>query len=159
MLKYIDEILKKFEGCFKRKEAFIWFVTITFGIIVRSDLMGITSIVGVLRIKADSYFNALHFFRATQIFTFIGCIALGILMLISENLPKSVWQNFSGWLRTVSSDSPSVETTRVAVQNAFNRNFRKVAVYKTLGLIQIHQREDTEESVDIAEDSCYSETG
>lgn len=98
-------------------------------------------------------------FRATQIFTFIGCIALGILMMISENLPKSVWQNFSGWLRTVSSNSPSVETTRVAVQNAFNRNFRIVAIYKTLGLIQIHQRVDIEESVDIADDLCYSETG
>ena len=64
MLKYIDYILKKFEGCFKRKETLIWFVTIVFGLIVRSDLRGITSIVGVLRIKADSYFSVLHFFRS-----------------------------------------------------------------------------------------------
>jgi hypothetical protein len=79
-------------------------------------------------------------------------------MLISENLPKSVWQNFFGWLRTISLDSPSVETTRNAVQNAFNRNFRKVAIYKTLGLIQIHGREDVEEIVDSTDDLWYSET-
>ena len=98
-------------------------------------------------------------FHATQIFTFLGCIALGILMLISENLPKSVWKNFSGWLRTISSDSPSVETTRIAVQNVFNRNFRKVAIYKTLGLIQIHRREDVEEMVDSTDDLWYYEAG
>jgi len=98
-------------------------------------------------------------FRATQVFTFIGCIALGILMLISENLPKSVWRNFSGWLRTTSLECPSVETTRVAVQNAFNRNFLKVGVYKTLGLIQIHQRKHIDETFDITNDLCYYETG
>jgi len=64
MLKYIDFILKKFEGCFKRKEAFVWFVIIVFGLIVRSDLRGISSIIGVLSIKSDSYFGALHFFRS-----------------------------------------------------------------------------------------------
>ena len=65
MLKLIDDVLRKFEICFKRKDAFAWFVTIVFGIIVRSDFRGITSILGVLNIKPDSYHNALHFFRST----------------------------------------------------------------------------------------------
>lgn len=117
----------------------------------KTDLSSITKTEDIEKISSA--------FRASQIFTFIGCIALGILMLISENLPKLVWQNFSGWLRTVSSDSPSVETTRVAVQNVFNRNFRKVAVFKTLGLIQIHQRENIDEILDNSDDLVYSKTG
>ena len=79
-------------------------------------------------------------FRATQIFAFLSCIALGILMLLSETLPKLVWQNYSGWLRTYSKTTPSIETTRDAVRNLYNRNYRKVAIYKTLSLIQKHQK-------------------
>ena len=65
MLEAIDDILKKFGSCFKRTETFSWFVIIVFGIIVRSDFKGITSILGALIIKPASYHNALHFFRST----------------------------------------------------------------------------------------------
>ena len=53
MLELIDDILKKFEICFKRKDTFVWFVIIVFGIIVRSDFRGITSIIGVIGVPSD----------------------------------------------------------------------------------------------------------
>lgn len=87
-------------------------------------------------------------FRATQVFAFLSCIALGILMLFSETLPKLVWQNYSGWLRTYSQATPSIETTRDAIRNLYNRNYRKVAIYKTLSLIQKHQKPKKQKTVE-----------
>ena len=101
-------------------------------------------------------------FRATQVFAFLSCIALGILMLLSETLPKLVWQNYSGWLRTYSKATPSIETTRDAVRNSYNRNYRKVAIYKTLSLIQKHQKrkkENTAETIYNTGDFSYDEAG
>ena len=89
--------------------------------------------------KKEDISKILSTFRATQVFAFLSCIALGILMLLSVTLPKLVWQNYSGWLRTYSKTIPSIETTRDAVRNLYNRNYRKVAIYKTLCLIKEHQ--------------------
>lgn len=81
-------------------------------------------------------------FEATHIFAMLSCITLGVLMLLSQMLPKLVWINYCGWLRTYSSSTPSIETTRDAVRNLYHRNHRKVANYKTLSLITKHQKND-----------------
>jgi len=49
---------------FKREETFPWFVIILVGILIRPDLMGISSIVGCLSLDPRYYELMLHFFRS-----------------------------------------------------------------------------------------------
>lgn len=66
MLNFIDEFLCFFESCFSWKAAFRWFVTITLGLILRSDKLGLTSIIRDLALWPDCYLPMLHFFRASS---------------------------------------------------------------------------------------------
>ena len=119
----------------------------------KTDLSIVTKKADIAKIEST--------FRATQVFAFLNCIALGILMLLSESLPKLVWHNYSGWLRTYSQSNPSVETTRDSLRNLYNRNYGKVAVYETLSLIQKHQKiKDThlEKTVDNSADLGYNKS-
>lgn len=64
MLKFIDEILLCFRPCFSRLTAFEWFATIITGLMIRSDSLGITSIIRDL-VLAPSLYNCMeHFFHA-----------------------------------------------------------------------------------------------
>ena len=64
MLNFIDKFLRYFESCFSRKPAFAWFVTITVGLILRSDKLGMTSVIRDLALRPDCYISMMHFFRA-----------------------------------------------------------------------------------------------
>ncbi len=66
MLKFISEILLSFYSCFKRSAAFDWFVVIVVGFMVRSDSLGITSIIWDLALNPDLYPCLEHFFRASS---------------------------------------------------------------------------------------------
>lgn len=66
MLNFIDKILCSFESCFSRKAAFQWFVTIVVGFMIRSDKLGVTSIISDLALRPDCYLSMLHFFRASS---------------------------------------------------------------------------------------------
>lgn len=66
MISFIDKILCCFESCFSRKAAFRWFVTITIGLMLRSDKLGVTSIIRDLALSPDCYLSMLHFFRASS---------------------------------------------------------------------------------------------
>lgn len=66
MLNFIDKVLCSFESCFSRKAAFRWFVTITIGFMLRSDKLGVTSIIRDLALRSDCYLPMLHFFRASS---------------------------------------------------------------------------------------------
>lgn len=66
MLNFIDKILCSFESCFSRKAAFRWFVTIVIGFMLRSDKLGVTSIIRDLALRPDCYLSMLHFFRASS---------------------------------------------------------------------------------------------
>lgn len=66
MLNFIDKFLCCFESCFSRKAAFRWFVTITLGLMLRSDQLGITSVIRDLALAQDCYLSMLHFFRASS---------------------------------------------------------------------------------------------
>jgi len=78
--------------------------------------------------------------RAIEVFTFLSCIAMGILTIVSLKYPTLVWQKFSGWLRTRSSALPSVETVRSVIQQELSWNFRNLSHYATLSKIQDYQR-------------------
>lgn len=66
MLNFIENILSHFESCFSRKAAFRWFVAITIGLMLRSDKLGVTSIVRDLALNPGCYDSLLHFFRASS---------------------------------------------------------------------------------------------
>lgn len=65
MLKLIDTILLRFQCCFKRKETFSWFVVIVVGLIVRTNLRGVSSIVGCLHLNSCHYESMIYFFRSS----------------------------------------------------------------------------------------------
>ena len=66
MLNFIENILCHFESCFSRKAAFRWFVTITIGLMLRSDKLGVTSVIRDLALNPACYDSLLHFFRASS---------------------------------------------------------------------------------------------
>ena len=66
MLNFIENILCHFETCFSRKAAFRWFVCITIGLMLRSDKLGVTSIIRDLALHPGCYDSLLHFFRASS---------------------------------------------------------------------------------------------
>ncbi|MCI8862116.1 MAG: transposase [Lachnospiraceae bacterium] len=66
MLNFIENILFHFESCFSRKAAFRWFVAINIGLMLRSDKLGVTSIIRDLALNPGCYDSLLHFFRASS---------------------------------------------------------------------------------------------
>ena len=66
MLNFIENILSCFESCFSRKAAFRWLVTITIGLMLRSDKLGLTSVIRDLALCPGCYEPMLHFFRASS---------------------------------------------------------------------------------------------
>lgn len=64
MFEFINHILLCFRSCFSRKAAFDWFVIVIIGLLVRSDCLGVTSIIRDLAILPSLYPCLLHFFRA-----------------------------------------------------------------------------------------------
>ncbi len=65
MLNFVEKILCYFESCFARKAAFRWFVTITIGLMLRSDKLGVTSVIRDLALSPGCYESMLHFFRSS----------------------------------------------------------------------------------------------
>ncbi|MDE7246280.1 MAG: transposase [Lachnospiraceae bacterium] len=66
MLNFVDKVLCHFESCFSRKASFRWFVTITVGLMLRSDKLGITSVIRDLALSPECYGSMIHFFRASS---------------------------------------------------------------------------------------------
>jgi len=66
MLEYIEDILNKFKSCFSRKASFHWFVVIIMGLMIRSDKLGVTSIIRDLALSHKNYESMLHFFRSSS---------------------------------------------------------------------------------------------
>ena len=63
---YVDEILKEFRSCFSREDAFKWFVVASVGFMLRSDYLGVTSVMRELELCSNSlYAGMIHFFRST----------------------------------------------------------------------------------------------
>lgn len=65
MLKFISEILLSFYSCFSRAAAFEWFVIIVTGFMVRSDSLGVTSVIRDLALNPKVYPSLIHFFHAS----------------------------------------------------------------------------------------------
>ncbi len=66
MWNRIENILSSFKDIFSRKAAYQWFVTIVAGIMVRTDKLGITSVIRSLFLRPDTYELMIKFFRASS---------------------------------------------------------------------------------------------
>lgn len=61
--------------------------------------------------------------NAIEGFVNFGCIATGILQIISMSFHQNIWKQYTGWLRTITSTIPSEEIVRSVVQEEFFHNF------------------------------------
>ncbi len=66
MWKLINDVLNKFRICFSRQAAFDWFVIIIVGIMIRSDALGVSSVIRDLAIDHKHYASMMQFFRASS---------------------------------------------------------------------------------------------
>ena len=57
MWGYINDILFEFKPCFSKVTAFNWFIIVIVGFMLRSDYLGVTSIIRVLIIIIMDYIN------------------------------------------------------------------------------------------------------
>ena len=73
--------------------------------------------------------------NAIEGFVNFGCIATGILQMLSLNCHNTIWTKYRGWLRTFTSTIPSEETVRSVVQEEFFHNFctfNDTAIYRII---------------------------
>jgi hypothetical protein len=73
--------------------------------------------------------------NAIEAFVNFGCIATGILQIISLNFHETIWKKYLGWLRTVTSTIPSEEVVKSVIQEEYYHNFRffsNSAIYRII---------------------------
>lgn len=66
MWNLLNKILSNFKECFTRQASFNWFVIIIIGFMLRSDSLGVTSIIRDLNLSHSSYATMIHFFHASS---------------------------------------------------------------------------------------------
>lgn len=66
MFAWLNETLYSFESCFSRKASFKWFVITTIAFMIRTDHIGITSIIREFGIVPVYYESIIHFFHASS---------------------------------------------------------------------------------------------
>lgn len=64
MFQRIEQLLREFRPCFSRKAAFGWFVTVIVGFMLRSDQLGVTSVIRDLSLAPRCYEPLIHFFHS-----------------------------------------------------------------------------------------------
>ena len=72
---------------------------------------------------------------AIEAFVNFGCIATGILQIVSLNFHQTIWKKYLGWLRTVTSTIPSEEIVKSVIQQEYYHNFRffkNSAIYRII---------------------------
>lgn len=73
--------------------------------------------------------------NAIEAFMNFGCIATGILQMLSVNFHETIWDKYRGWLRTVRSSIPSEEVVRSVIQHEYFHNFwvfKNSAIYRII---------------------------
>ena len=64
MWNRMEEILSGFKPVFSRVSAYAWHVVIVIGLMIRSDRLGLTSVIRDLALRPETYERTLHFFRS-----------------------------------------------------------------------------------------------
>ncbi len=66
MIKILNEILTSFRENFTRGASFQWFIAIVLGFMLRTDKLGVTSVIRDFRLSPKSYPCIIHFFRSSS---------------------------------------------------------------------------------------------
>lgn len=66
METFLVSFLRSKRSCFSREAAFNWFVSVFAGVMLRDDMLGVTSFVRAQGVNPKRYTSLLHFFRATS---------------------------------------------------------------------------------------------
>ena len=66
MAEFLVGFLWEFRSVFSRRAAFAWFVVVFAGLVLRTDWLGVTSIVRALELSPVLYPHLLHFFHASS---------------------------------------------------------------------------------------------
>ena len=65
ILSFLESSLSAFRRCFSRTAAYHWFVVVICGLMVRTDHLGVTSIIRALGLSEKKYECLINFFRST----------------------------------------------------------------------------------------------
>ncbi len=87
---------------------------------------------------------------AIEAFVNFGCIATGILQILALNCHKTIWGQYAGWLRTVSSVIPSEEVVQSVVQQEYFHNFRDFSNDAIYTIIISKSRSDQQDWMPLA---------
>ena len=65
MWKRIEEILEGFRREFSYRSAYKWLIVLVIGIMVRTDKLGVTSVIRDLALRPESYESVMRFYYET----------------------------------------------------------------------------------------------
>ena len=88
--------------------------------------------------------------NAIEAFMNFGCIATGILQIISLNFHQTIWGKYIGWLRTVTSTIPSEEVVKSVIQEEYYHNFRSFKNSAIYRIIMSKNRKPTVDAMPLA---------
>ncbi len=77
---------------------------------------------------------------AAERFVNLALIAVGILQYLALTWPTHIWQSYTGWLRTYSSEVPSERIVKTVIATEFMNQPRKVRHTGTFQIIRDKQR-------------------
>ena len=78
---------------------------------------------------------------ATERFVNLALMAVGILQYLALTWPTHIWQSYTGWLRTYSSEVPSERVVKTVIATEFMNHPRKVRHTGTFQIIRDKQRD------------------
>ncbi|RLD93901.1 MAG: hypothetical protein DRJ13_15295 [Bacteroidetes bacterium] len=88
--------------------------------------------------------------NAIEAFINFGCIATGILQIISLNFHQTIWGKYLGWLRTVTSTIPSEEVVKSVIQEEYYHNFCTFSNSAIYRIIMSKNRKSTVNDMSLA---------
>ncbi|OBZ14190.1 transposase [Bacillus sp. FJAT-27264] len=91
MLKYLNDLLQPFRSCFSRQATFEWFIILVVGFMLRSDHLGVTSVIRDLSLNGRCYETLIHFFRSSGWST--SSLRQRWLQVVRQHAPLLMIQN------------------------------------------------------------------
>ncbi len=80
--------------------------------------------------------------NAIEGFVNFGCITLGILQILALNYSQSIWSEYTGWIRTKTSSTPSEEIVQNVIRSKYFYNHQDFNNSLISEIIKSKQRKD-----------------
>ena len=89
MWNRIEEILEGFRKEFSHRAAYRWLIVLVIGIMIRTDKLGVTSVVRDLALRPECYESMMRFFRASS--WRLSSMQAAWLVIVSRQAP--LWRH------------------------------------------------------------------